>query len=344
MSIQSSSLDWIARMGGESSPKEKIVNKLERQAFADEMRMIQSLAGNDEDPEQEGSMATMDASILNDALMYDALSTISRLTGGAGLGRSLANRLGMSAYAPSSFSADSLDPDALASSTAMGAEKGVGALVDDMLGQLSARFESGDKGVEAVGYDRVGGTSYGKYQIASRTGTMEQFLEFLDDKAPDLAKRLRNAGPLDTGSTVGRAPDEWRSIAASQPERFERLQHEFIKNGHYSPAREKILESTGVDLDQASAALKEVLWSTSVQHGPSGAAKIFSRAIDRFMGREHAEIMNTSFEKGVIEDIYSIRERQFGSSTDRVRESVLSRLGQEKDLALAMLGGDSLTA
>ncbi|MEG2173400.1 MAG: hypothetical protein RRY29_09090, partial [Desulfovibrionaceae bacterium] len=36
------------------------------------------------------------------------------------------------------------------------------------IGGLAAQFESGKEGIAAVGYDRHGGTSYGKFQIASR--------------------------------------------------------------------------------------------------------------------------------------------------------------------------------
>ena len=54
----------------------------------------------------------------------------------------------------------------------------------DALGALSAQFESGKQGVSAIGYDKNGGTSYGAYQIASRPGTMDQFISFLNGKEP----------------------------------------------------------------------------------------------------------------------------------------------------------------
>lgn len=339
MSIQSSSLDWIARTGGESDQKENILRKVKTQAFEEQMRLVQSFAGTEEDPEN-GGVSDMESSIFNDALMYDALSTIARLTGGAGLGRSLSSRLGMNAYSPSSLGAASSG----------GAERSVGNMVEEMLGRLSARFESGEKGIEAVGHDRVGGTSYGKYQIASRTGSMDDFLDYLDDRAPDIARQLRQAGPADTGSTAGAMPDAWRKVASTQPERFEKLQHDFIKSGHYSPARDRILEATGIDLDKTSSALQEVLWSTSVQHGATGAANIFNRVIDGLLGREGGLMsgegglnLNQSQEKGIIEDVYSIRSTQFGSSTERVRQSVQSRLLAEKDMALSMLDGGTVS-
>ena len=74
------------------------------------------------------------------------------------------------------------------------------AAAETGMGRLSARFESGGDGIAAIGYDRTGGTSYGKYQIASRVGSMKSFLNFLDGEAPDIAQRLRKAGPADSGS------------------------------------------------------------------------------------------------------------------------------------------------
>jgi len=163
---------------------------------------------------------------------------------------------------------------------------------------------------------------------------MDRFLEFLDEKAPAWADRLRNAGPADTGSREGGMPEQWQAIAAENPERFGQLQHEFIAGETYEPARNMILQQTGLDFNNAPPALREVLWSTSVQHGPTGAAKIFNKVIDRFM--DGAKEGN--FNAKLIEGVYDTRVGQFGSSTQRVQQSVANRLNTEKQLALNMLG------
>jgi hypothetical protein len=80
-------------------------------------------------------------------------------------------------------------------------------------GSLSSRYESGGT-IDCIGYDKKGGTSYGQYQIASKTGTMDNFVTFLEDKAPDIAERLKSAGPADTGGRTGRMPETWKQIAA----------------------------------------------------------------------------------------------------------------------------------
>ena len=205
---------------------------------------------------------------------------------------------------------------------------------NDGLGQLSARFESG-----AIGYDRNGGTSYGKYQIASRVGSMKNFLEFLDGEAPDISQRLRKAGPANTGSRRGGMPDAWRSIAKEQPERFEALQEGFIRESHYKPAVEAIAERTGLEADKLSPAMREVIWSTAVQHGPAGAARIFDRA-DDLSGKP----TDPAYERKLISNVYKLRAGQFGSSTDEVQAAVHNRFRQEKTLALNMLDGGGRTA
>ena len=209
----------------------------------------------------------------------------------------------------------------------------------DGLGRLSARFESGGDGIAAIGYDRNGGTSYGKYQIASRVGSMKNFLEFLDGEAPDVAQRLRKAGPANTGGRRGGMPDAWRAIAKEQPERFEALQEAFIRESHYKPAMEAIVERTGLEADKLSPAMREVIWSTAVQHGPAGAARIFDRA-DNLSGKP----TDPAYERKLISNVYKLRAGQFGSSTEAVQAAVQNRFRQEKNLALNMLDGGGRTA
>ncbi|MHC1791584.1 VgrG-related protein [Solidesulfovibrio sp.] len=201
-------------------------------------------------------------------------------------------------------------------------------------GRLSAKYESNSE-IDYIGYDSRGGTSYGQYQIASKTGTMDYFVRFLEDKAPDIAGKLKAAGPSDTGGRTGRMPVAWKAIAAADPKRFEALQHEFIRSNNYSPAAKSIVLTTGVDVTRRSYALREVLWSTAVQHGPSGAERIFTRAIEK----ADAMPAGQDFDKSVIEEVYRIRGQKFFRHNKRVREAVLSRFQNEKSMAIALLDG-----
>lgn len=200
------------------------------------------------------------------------------------------------------------------------------------LGSLSARFESGKAGIAAIGYDSKGGTSYGKFQIASRVGSMKNFLDYLDLQAPDLSSRLKASGPANTGSRSGAMPDEWKAIAAEQPERFGTLQEGFIRQSHYEPALLAITQRTSLSEANISPAMREVIWSTAVQHGPAGAARIFGQA-EGMSGNPD----EPGFERKLISNVYSVRSGQFGGHTKEIQASVQSRFRQEKDLALGML-------
>lgn len=290
-------------------------------AFETQMRMARTLFGEKGSYGSEPGGIGLDVSIVNDALMFEALSTINRLMRDEA---GLPSRSG--AVRPSGQDGGETGQADKQSVARSGADTGE-------VGALSARFESGGAGVAAIGYDRVGGTSYGIYQIASKPGTMDRFLTYLDERAPAWAERLRGAGEADTGSTRGAMPEAWKAIAAEDPERFGRLQHDFITHQSYAPARAMILDQTGLDFDNAPSALREVLWSTAVQHGPTGAARIFGKVIDRFV----TSAGEGEFNEKLIEGVYDTRKGQFGSSTDRVRRSVVSRLNEEKQLALNLL-------
>lgn len=214
-----------------------------------------------------------------------------------------------------------------------------GKVVSAGIGALSSMFESGKDGIAAIGYDRTGGTSYGKYQIASKTGSMDGFISYLKKEAPDLAKELGKAGKADTGSKQGAMPEAWKRIAAREPERFESLQHGFIMQTHFDPALNKVAELTGIDLSALSGTMQEVLFSTAVQHGPSGAGKIVARAMAR-VGEENLTSNNKAkaekAEEMLIRQVYDIRAGQFGSSTGQVQAAVKNRLNSEMGAALKM--------
>lgn len=207
-------------------------------------------------------------------------------------------------------------------------------------GELSAVFESGKEGVAAIGYDRMGGTSYGKYQIASRTGMMQLFMKYLDEQEPTWSNRLRQSGPANTSSRWGGMPSEWKKIAAENPKRFESLQDDFIMRTNYEPAANNIEARTALNVEGFSPALKEVLLSTAVQHGPNGAARIFANAANA-AGRPadpgQTDLDSQDFDKRFIEEVYRVRKLNFQSSTPQVRNAVKSRLTLEQQMAITLL-------
>jgi hypothetical protein len=123
------------------------------------------------------------------------------------------------------------------------------------LGSTSAKYESGNRGVMAIssGKGDPGGASYGKYQLASKTGTLQRYLK---DSGYD--KQFAGLAP---GSKEFNA--KWRELGKSDP-KFAESQHDFIKKTHYDPAA-KYAASLGFNMNNRG--MQDAVWSASVQHG-----------------------------------------------------------------------------
>ena len=213
-----------------------------------------------------------------------------------------------------------------------GEEAGEVRIPESVTGILSALFESGAGGGAAIGWDRVGGTSYGKFQLSSKAGSMDAFLRFLSKRAPEWAEVLKAAGSPDTGSRSGAMPDAWRKLAGEQGASFEGVQDEFIRTAHYMPAVRRIMEATGLDVEGLSLGLRESLLSASVQHGSTGAARLFTRVI-RSLGVEPGQ----KADRDILQEAYRLRKSDFPSSSPAVQAAVGQRLDKEMAMALRLL-------
>lgn len=195
------------------------------------------------------------------------------------------------------------------------------------LGSLSKKYESGKGGAGTVstGKGDRGGVSYGTYQLATKTGTAQTFVNSISDTV--FGQALAN---LEVGSKEFSA--KWKELAANDETGFAKLQHDFIKKTHYDPliaAAEKI----GVDLTACSKALNDAVWSTGVQHG--GGTKIVNQAIQKAGG------VNAS-DADIIKSIYALRSdpNRFKSSSADVQASVMNRFKNEEAEALKMLNNE----
>lgn len=234
------------------------------------------------------------------------------------------------------------------------------------IGNLAGKFESATEGSQAIGYDRNGGTSYGTYQLSSKTGTFDNFLTFLEKEEPEWAKTLKNAGNANTGSRFGAVPTAWKKLCAENPERMKELEHTFIVQSHYEPVLNYVQKKWN---DNISPALKEVIFSTAVQHGVAGAKRVIDQALSHMSQKNMTqntvsaeteqksnELLMAGFEETksapkeentmqskehqaeFIKNIYANRKNKFGSSTAAVQQSARSRFIREQNDALAMLG------
>ena len=208
---------------------------------------------------------------------------------------------------------------------------------DRQLGALSEQYETGGRGPGTVssGAGDPGGVSYGTYQLAGNLGRPQQFL------ANEGRAWAAEFGGTSPGSPAFTAT--WKAIAAREPERFEAAQHAYIQRTHYDVQVQHVNAATSLDLSTRSAALKDVAWSTSVQHGPE------SQVIVRAMARVEAQGVKPSdgqaYDRALINAVYDERGKRnddgtlayFTSASAQVQTSVANRFASERRDALAML-------
>lgn len=209
------------------------------------------------------------------------------------------------------------------------------------VGYFTARHESGNEGSTAIGYDGHGGTSYGRWQIASNVGGMASFFKFLKSKggeAAAIAERLDNAGPANTGnrSKASGMPAQWVRECEANPQLMEQLQHDYIEQTHYRPALNSLPQGLR-DMVSNDGALQEMLWSTAVQHGGGG----YNKKKERWVGA--AGIFRSVWRSGMspaelVEAVYKKRGGDFGSSSDDVQRAVHNRFNAEKEQILGAIG------
>ena len=184
---------------------------------------------------------------------------------------------------------------------------------------FSAQYESGLQGSTAIGYDKNGGTSYGKFQISSKAGTFDEWLKWLDKNGHEgVAQELRASGPADTGSRNGNTPEAWRALVQSGAITDD-MQLQFIKESHLDPALEK-LPKDARDAILADGTLYRAFFSTAVQHGAGGAVKLIGRNWEKSGGDKDA----------FLDSLYADRKTQFSSSTDEVQGSAAARFDRER--------------
>lgn len=214
------------------------------------------------------------------------------------------------------------------------------------LGELSRHYESGSRASKAIGYDANGGWSYGTSQIASKVGKMKKFLDYTKGSAPDAFAALEAAGG-DGGARAGSAQFKAAWLKLAEEPSFADVQHDFIKSQNYDPVAADLKSRFELDLDQHSAALRDVVWSTAVQHGEASGRQYRNRKGDLVDG-----ILKSTFdgknvsamsEEELINAIYDRRaaERPDGRlkyfSDPTVQKGVKARFKHERECALKAL-------
>lgn len=202
------------------------------------------------------------------------------------------------------------------------------------LGQTSKVYESGKGGPGTVstGKGDLGGVSYGTHQFASfrdQTGSaksssanhspVEQFVNNSKWKN-DFAGMVPGTPAFTT---------KWKEVAARDPVAFEQAQYERYKGEYYNKGMNNV-RASGIDLTQRGPAVKDAVWSTSVQYGVGGARKVFTRALN---GKDVNAMTDAEIISAVQADKLKNVDIDFRSSSQSVKDSIKSRIkSEERDL------------
>ena len=190
----------------------------------------------------------------------------------------------------------------------------------DVISSSTKLAESGNKGISTVGYDRVGGNSYGDFQINSRM--MPAFVNSIKSKDPELFGLLSSVGSWNNNG----AKDFWKSITAN-PEVAQKLtqyQNDFIKEQYWDIPLNQLSDKEK-DILNSDPGLQQYFFDTMIQHGAGkNGLSIFRNAIE-----------GSTSTDSIIRKMAEDRRTRFGSSTSEVQQGVNNRLSNMASNALA---------
>ena len=181
---------------------------------------------------------------------------------------------------------------------------------DHDIGALSAKYESsGDPGKISSGKNDPGGVSYGTHQLSSRAGMVDAFIA--SPMAARWAARFRNLRPATPAFDA-----QWRAAAATESATFGAAQRAFLGRENYNRAVNGVARDTGVNLNGATDAVRQVTWSVAMQHGR--AREILTPAVRRT--DQSYRRNDPRYQRALISNIYDERT----AYTERVRVQLLS--------------------
>lgn len=193
------------------------------------------------------------------------------------------------------------------------------------LGILSEKYEGSGPATISTGEGDSGGVSFGQFQLATNAGTVTAFVEYLlgrSDFGRDYGIVLSHYQP---GSREFSAV--WLALAETDPDGFGQLQDEFVKPRYYDAAA-TVAQESGIDTDNMPDALKCVLFSNSIQHGPQNAGELLAECYDT----DPTEWIRKIYDAKIIDPDWS-------SGAPDLRPGLFARWENEKHDAIALLGG-----
>lgn len=183
-----------------------------------------------------------------------------------------------------------------------------------MIGDLSKRYESnGEPGCISNGLGDAGGKSYGMYQMSSRMGVVDDYIQWLHNNGYWFAENLAEH-PV--GSIA--FDEAWRWLAYSDNKNdFAASQHNYIGDTYYKPAVAALKTAMYDVEDKHHDIMRDVVWSRTVQYGVGNIVEMFLTACNKLGYPNLSYVDDKAYDKRMIKAIYldvcSTREWTDGS-------------------------------
>lgn len=202
------------------------------------------------------------------------------------------------------------------------------------IGQLSEKYESGGAGIGTIsdGWGDPGGKSYGTYQFSSNAGSLENFVDWLQEKGYWFGAELAKY-PL-TGDDFDAA---WKWLANSDnAEDFERAQDEYVIEHYYDPAI-RILRNIGFNIENHHEVMKQVVFSRAIQYGVGNIEEMWLDAL-AYLGYPNMSCVDgPNMDRAMIEAIYLGVCSSWEWNHSDVMDSLNNRFRWECEDALDMI-------
>jgi hypothetical protein len=197
----------------------------------------------------------------------------------------------------------------------------------DGLGKVAAHFESGaNAGKVSSGVGDHGGKSYGAFQLSSKTGDVQKFLD--ESGYADHFKGLK-VGSEDFDN-------KWRQLGTDK--KFAEAQQAHAMKTHYNPQVDR-LKRLGLDLSSKGAGVQEAIMSTANQYGAN------SDVIEKALAGKDINRMSESDIINAIQDYKaSTVQSRFRSSSQRTQAAVADRIRQEREMLQAISSAPTTAA
>nr|DAR24238.1 MAG TPA: peptidase [Caudoviricetes sp.] len=203
---------------------------------------------------------------------------------------------------------------------------------DEMIGDYTKQFESGDAGPESISNSPgdAGGTSFGTYQFPSngQTYTTGSLLNKFWDTY--YAKDYPNVKPGDNSAFK----DAWKAAVAKDKKLFHKREWMIAKTGDYDTALASLKSKFNYDPDKDSRAAQEAIWSTAMQ-GPAIVPGDYSEA---FGNTDSTSMDDAEW----VKKFYAAKRNRVGSDfrscSSGVQASVRNRYVEEEPIVAKLAG------